>query len=125
MIGAIIGDVAEGYPAMEAGLESGDLVISIDGENINSWDKGLIKLQTSQGSEVVFEVQKKDGTVSKYSVTPLKEIDEKGNTSYKYGIATSYDKEYGFVKSLSYAFNKTISLFTLSYLSGSIKLMLL
>ena len=117
----IIGDVAEGYPAMEAGLESGDLVISIDGENINSWDKGLIKLQTSQGSEVVFEVQKKDGTVSKYSVTPLKEIDEKGNTSYKYGIATSYDKEYGFVKSLSYAFNKTISLFgsmfdTLKYL---------
>lgn len=117
----VIGSVAEGYPAIEAGLESGDLVISIDGETINSWDKGLIKLQTNKGSEVVFEVQKKDGRLVKYNVTPIKEIDENGNESYKFGIATSYDKEYGFVKSLSYAFNKTFSLFgsmfdTLKYL---------
>ena len=117
----IIGDVASGYPAMNAGLESGDLVLSIDGDTINSWDKGLIKLQTSKGKEVVFEVQKKDGRVVKYNVTPIKEVDENGNESYKFGIATSYDKEYGFVKSLSYACNKTISLFgsmfdTLKYL---------
>jgi len=47
--------------------------------------------------------------------------DENRNTSYKFGIATKYDKEYGLVKSIKYAFNKTISLFgsmfdTLKYL---------
>lgn len=117
----IIGSVASGYPAMDVGLESGDLVLSIDGETISSWDKGLIILQTNKGTEVVFEVQKKDGSVVKYNVTPIKEVDKEGNESYKFGISTSYDKEYGFVKSLSYACNKTISLFgsmfdTLKYL---------
>lgn len=117
----IIGKVTSGYPAIEAGLESGDLVLSIDGEKISNWDKGLIILQTNKGSEVVFEVQKKDGSVVKYNVTPIKEVDKEGNESYKFGIATSYDKEYGFIKSLSYACNKTISLFgsmfdTLKYL---------
>ena len=117
----IIGDVAEGYPAIEAGLEKGDLVLSIDGENISSWDKGLIKLQTNKGTEVVFKVQKASGSVVEYRVSPIEEVDDNGNTSYKFGIATSYDKEYGFIKSLKYAFNKTISLFgsmfdTLKYL---------
>lgn len=117
----IIGDVAEGYPAIEAGLEKGDLVLSIDGENISSWDKGLIKLQTNKGTEVVFKVQKASGSVVEYRVSPIEEVDDNGNTSYKFGIATSYDKEYGFIKSLKYAINKTISLFgsmfdTLKYL---------
>ena len=117
----IIGAVADDYPAKEAGLQSGDLVISINGEAINSWDTGLIKLQTTNGKMTLFEVQKSDGSVVKYEVTPVKEVDEDGNESYKFGIATSYDKEYGFFKSLSYACNKTISLFgsmfdTLKYL---------
>ena len=39
-----IGDVSTDYPAYEAGLRTGDLVLSIDGEKINNWDKALIKL---------------------------------------------------------------------------------
>ena len=51
----------------------------------------------------------------------LFQVDEKGNASYKFGIATKYDKEYGFGKSIKYAWKKTVSLFysmfyTLKYL---------
>ncbi len=115
-----IGEVVEGYPAYAAGIESGDLVLSLDGEKIKSWDKGLVKLQTNKGEDVVFEVKKESGEIVKYTVSPLK-VEEEGVVSYKFGIATRYEKEYGFGKSISYAFNRTISLFssmfdTLKYL---------
>ena len=106
-----IGDVTVDYPAYVAGIETGDLVLSINGEKISNWDKGMIILQTTDGKEVVFEVMKVDGTIVKYSITPLLEEDEEGNKSYKFGLATLNDKEYGFVNSLKYACNKTISLF--------------
>lgn len=116
-----IGEVVEGYPAYEAGLESGDLVISLDGEKIHNWDRGLIKLQLNAGETIVFEVKKANGDIKKYEVSPIKEVDEDGNESYRFGIATRYQKEYGFFKSIKYAFNRTISLFgsmfdTLKYL---------
>ena len=117
----IVGNVAEGYPAYNAGIESGDLVLSIDGTKIKSWDKGLIVLQTSNGKETTFKIKKSNGKIVEYKVTPIEDIDEEGNKSYKFGISTEYKKEYGFVKSISYAFNRTISLFgsmfdTLKYL---------
>ena len=116
-----IGDVSPEYPAYAAGIETGDLVLSIDGKKINNWDKGLVMLQTTKGDAVVFEVEKKDGSVVKYTVEPKLEKDEDGNESYKFGIATAYEKEYGFIKSLKYASNKTIALLgsmwdTLKYL---------
>ena len=105
-----IGDVSPEYPAYAAGLEKGDLVLSINGEKISNWDKGLVMLQTTDGDAVIFEVKKSDGTVTEYTVEPILVKDEEGNESYKFGIATSYEKEYGFGKSLNYACNKTISL---------------
>lgn len=105
-----IGEVSEDYPAYAAGLESGDLVLSINGEKISNWDKGLLILQTTDGEAVVFEVQKTDGSIEEYTVEPILEEDEDGNESYKFGIATAYEKEYGFVNASKYAVNKTISL---------------
>ncbi len=106
-----IGEVNANYPAALAGIEKGDLLVSIDGKKISSWDRALVKLQTTNGKEVVFEVKKANGEIKKYSVSPIKEKDSVGNESYKYGIATAYVKEYGFGKSLKYAVNKFASLF--------------
>ena len=116
-----IGDVSPDYPAYTAGLEKGDLLLSLNGTKITNWDKALVMLQTSKGNEMTFKVLKQDGSTKEYKVAPIKEKDSEGNESYKFGIATKYEKEYGFAKSLSYAWNKTISLFgsmwdTLKYL---------
>lgn len=116
-----IGDVSPDFPAYSVGLEKGDLVLSLDGKKIKNWDRGLIMLQTTDGSPVVFEVQKADGSVVEYTVLPVLVTDEDGNESYKFGISTAYEKEYGFSNSFKYACNKTISLFgsmwdTLKYL---------
>ena len=116
-----IGNVLENYPAYDAGIRKGDLVLSIDGKKIKNWDKGLIILQTSEGETITFEIKKPDGRVEKYEVTPVEDTDEEGNKVYKFGIGTSAEREKGFIKSLTYAFNRTISLFqsmfdTLKYL---------
>jgi regulator of sigma E protease len=116
-----IGEVSPEYPAYTAGIEKGDLVISLNDKKINNWDQGLIMLQTTNGEAVVFEVEKSDGRVVEYTVEPKKVTDEDGNESYKFGIATLSEKEYGFVASIKYAVNKTVSLFgsmwdTLKYL---------
>ena len=116
-----IGDVSPDYPAYTAGLEKGDLLLSLNGTKITNRDKALVMLHTSKGNEMTFKVLKQDGSTKEYKVVPIKEKDSEGNESYKFGIATKYEKEYGFTKSLSYAWNKTISLFgsmwdTLKYL---------
>ena len=106
-----IGQVVEGTAAYNAGLESGDLILELDGEKISNWDQGLIKIQTSNGNEMIFKVRKASGEVKEYAITPLLEKAEDGTESYKFGIGTYYEKEYGFVKSLSYAVRRTGSLF--------------
>ena len=116
-----VGDVSPEYPAYAAGLEKGDLILKIDGKKIKSWDSALIKLQTSKGEAVSFEVKKANGEIATYEITPTLVKDEEGNESYKFGIATDYKKERGFFKSIRYAYDKTISLFgsmfvTLKYL---------
>lgn len=121
-IGEVVSECGEIIcPAYEAGLESGDLVLSIDGKKIKSWDAGLIMLQTSDGSMMTFEVEKSDGRIEKYEITPVKQVDEDGNESYKFGIATDSTKKYGFLASVKYGFNKLMALFasmldTLKYL---------
>ena len=107
-----VGNVVENYPAYNAGIQKGDLVLSIDGKKVKNWDKGLVLLQTSEGETVTFEVKKADGTVVKYDVTPVADVDEEGNKTYKFGIGTESKRERGFVKAISYAFNRTLSLFT-------------
>ena len=117
----IIGEVVTDYPAYTSGIESGDLILKINGEKVKSWDKGLIILQTSNGEETVFEVKKANGEVKEYTVTPMEVIDDDGNSSYKYGISAYTQREYGVGKAISYAGRRTISLFgsmfdTLKYL---------
>lgn len=109
-----VGDVLEDYPAYEAGIVFGDLILEIDGEKINNWDKGLLKIQTSDGKPMNFKVKKADGSVVDYSITP-KKVTEDGTTLYKFGISTYSEKEYGFGKSLSYSFRKMGALFVSMY----------
>lgn len=115
-----ISEAKEGYPAYQEGIRNGDLLVSLDGKKIKSWDQALVKLQTTNGKTVTFGVQR-DNEVYEYEVTPLKEVATDGTVTYVYGIATAKDKEYGFGSSIKYAFKKTGSLFgsmwdTLKYL---------
>ena len=105
-----VGDVMENYPAYNSGIQKGDLLLELDGKKVNSWDRALLMIQTSDGSVMKFKVQKVDGSIVEYDITPLaEEVD--GVTSYKFGIATHVEKTYGFVNSIKYSFEKMGALF--------------
>lgn len=107
-----IADVAVFSPAYNAGITSGDLIVSVNDKKVNSWDKLSVILQTNKGEAITFGVKKSDGVIKNYELTPIEETDEDGNTRYIFGISSSGVKEYGFIKSLKYACNRTISLFS-------------
>lgn len=60
-----IGDVSEGMPAQEAGLQKGDIIVSINGEKIGSDSQKMINLTSeSKGKEMKWTLQRGDETLN-------------------------------------------------------------
>jgi regulator of sigma E protease len=91
----VIGDVASGYPAKEAGLKAGDLILSIDGVKINHWAElenvihkngGKKKLQVLRdGKELSFEVVPKYNEDAKVHLIGISRQDELVSRQYGFG----------------------------------------
>lgn len=52
-----VGNVAEGTPAEEAGLEPGDEIVAIDGEQVNYWVQ-MVNLIQAGGDEMMFTIRR-------------------------------------------------------------------
>jgi regulator of sigma E protease len=66
---AIIGDVYEGYPAYNAGLEAGDVITAIDGAAVDSWTDMTEIIQNNVDMALTFTVDR-DGEIIDLTVTP-------------------------------------------------------
>ena len=64
-----VGEVSPGLPAETAGLEKGDVVLSIDGEAVSKWDDISRIIRSSNGRELSIQV-KRDGDLFETKVTP-------------------------------------------------------
>ncbi len=107
---AIIGGVEEGYPAYDAGLQKGDLVLELNGEKVNSWDDITLALNEKEiADSYVFTVQRETGETINLEVVPKKEKIE-GETRYVFGISSSSEKEYGLAAAFKYTGNKFVSM---------------
>lgn len=97
----------KGYPAVESGLSKGDLILSLDGVDVKEQNDVLAKLGSNTGESILFRVQKKDGSVEEYSITPI--VDSK--KLYKFGLRLEGTRKRGLVTSFKYAIGTTVSLF--------------
>ena len=103
----IIGEVLENSAVAEAGIESGDQVLAINGIKTASWDKMQIALYRKNKNEAYeFVVKKKNGEEKTYNVIPKKVQNEDGSETTQFGFGLDTTVKKGFVASLSYAFNK-------------------
>jgi regulator of sigma E protease len=64
-----IGDVSPGFPAENAGLKKGDVVLSIDGEEVSKWDDLSQIIRKSKGKELLIKV-KRNGETLELKVIP-------------------------------------------------------
>ncbi|MDG5788154.1 RIP metalloprotease RseP [Evansella sp. AB-P1] len=55
---ALVGDVTDDGVAIEAGLEGGDRIISIDGQNVSTWDEMTAIIQSNPNEPLVFEIER-------------------------------------------------------------------
>lgn len=105
-----VGRLEENYPISEAGIEVGDRILSINGRKTDTWDKITIALALKHKSDIyTFEVEKEDGTIKTYEITPKIITNEDGTESKVFGFGQSEELEKGFVNALEYAFSKFAS----------------
>lgn len=109
----IVATVSEDYPAYDAGIKSGDRIISIDNQKVSSWSEVQLYIGTSKGNEMDFVIKDKEGNKKEITVKPDIVMDEEGNESYVVGIGLDNTIRRGFKESIIYACETTISLYKL------------
>jgi len=122
-----IGDVNEGSPAYMAGLKKNDLVVSIDGVDISSWEDMANAIMASKGKTLAISVLRGDTVLIK-NVTPevkkVKNIFNEDIDRYVIGITASgeiFKKDLNFFQAVSESFNQTYQITALT-IKGVVKL---
>ena len=122
-----IGEVNEGTPAYRTGLKKGDLVVSIDGVNISSWEDMAKMITTSKGNPLSISVLR-DNSVYIVDVTPepkiFKNIFNEDIERYVIGVTASGDfftEDLNVFQALSQSFIQTYQITALT-IKGVVKL---
>jgi len=101
-------DVTEGYPASEAGIVGGDVITSINGKKVTTWDKAQILLLLKYKDETyTIGIKHEDGSTDTYEIVPVTEKDEDTGIERKIlGIEMKTEVNKGFLPALKYGFQK-------------------
>ena len=105
-----IGEVIKGYPAEKAGMQNGDIIKSINGQKVTSWDKAqLLLLLKDKDGIYELEVEHPDKTIETLKIKPKVVKDEQGNESKVFGIQTKGEVKHGLLNAIKYGFEKFCS----------------
>lgn len=89
-------DIAPGSPAASAGLEAGDILVSIGGEPITSLDTARNQIYDHLGQPLTFTYQR-NGVTNEVVITPLADPGESGAVGVYMGYPT---KAYNFISAI-------------------------
>lgn len=101
----VISGVQDKGPAIEAGIQAGDLITKINGQAIDSWQQLAGKIQESPGKELNFEYVR-DGETLQSNITP-KTIEQKGQTFGQIGVLYESPVEKNPLKAVAYGAEQT------------------
>lgn len=91
---AKIGDLSPGFPAAQAGLRRGDVILSVNGASVVTWDDLSNKIRSSGGETLLIKVKRKEEHLA-FRINPKmsKERTDQGEkTVYLIGISAPYDE---------------------------------
>ncbi|MDN6293087.1 MAG: RIP metalloprotease RseP [Alkalibacterium sp.] len=102
---SLIGEITEDTPAAESNLETGDRVLSIGGEDVESWNEMVMVIQENPGEELAFQMEDKSGNTYKESIVPMT-FEQDGEDIGRIGIAAYMEDSVS--AKLSYGFTNTV-----------------
>ena len=106
----VVGNVMEGYPAEAAGMQNGDLITSVNGKKVSTWDTAqLLFLLKDKDNTYEIGVKHTDGKEEVLKITPKIEKDKKGNETRLFGIQTTGTVKKGLGNAIKYGFKKFVS----------------
>lgn len=110
---AVVGSVAEGYPAARAGVEPGDRILAINQQPVGSWYEVRPLVLEAGGAELQL-LMERDGRQLELTMTP-----EKSTTGDDYIVGVSPQqqvsfKRYGLVKAIQAGYEQTLELIELT-----------
>jgi len=118
----VIGEVLEGQPAVQAGLQPGDRVVDINGNKIESWKDLVTIIHKSPGEKLTLTIHR-DNRVQQVQVVPKKDP-ESGLGMI--GIMQSWERKGLFAATAlgleqAYEFTKLIIVSLVQMITGAIK----
>ena len=102
----VIGQVMEGAPADKSGLLKGDIIKSVDGKKISSW-QSLVSEIYPRPNEAVELKYLRDGRENTINLTTSFQMNFKGDTLGQIGIRQEY-RSSTFTESISIASQRTV-----------------
>ncbi len=76
-ISPIVGEVTSDGPAAIAGIENGDIITSVNGNDVETWEDAVAYIQPSAGEELSITVDRQGEALS-FTVTPIESEDGVG-----------------------------------------------
>ena len=106
----VIGQVSDQSSAQEAGLQTSDKIISIDGVDIHSWDEMTSIVRSSADKTLSMTIQR-NGDTKNVSITPKSVEGQNGSKIGQLGVTRTLDNS--ILSILGYGFTQTISVIVL------------
>lgn len=106
----VIGQVSDQSAAQEAGLQTSDKIISIDGVDIHSWDDMTSIVRSSADKTLSVTIQR-NGDTKNVSITPKSVEGQNGSKIGQLGVTRTLDNS--ILSILGYGFTQTISVIVL------------
>lgn len=102
----VIGQVSNQSAAQEAGLQTSDKIISIDGVDIHSWDEMTSIVRSSADKTLSVTIQR-NGDTKNVSITPKSVEGQNGSKIGQLGVTRTLDNS--ILSILGYGFTQTIT----------------
>lgn len=101
-------EVSQGSPAEAAGLQAGDEIVAVNGEEVIYWNEFVSRIQGSKNEEINLTVARGDRRVETSLTVP-----KEGAIGVRLDVSDlEVTKEYGFFEAIPAGFNRSIKVLT-------------
>lgn len=102
-----VGEVLEDGPSYTAGLRENDLILSVDGKKVNSFDDVLLETRFAKAKESFVFTISRNGKEIDIKISPEYKKTEDGESIPNFGFYASAKKDDSFLGAVKYGFSAT------------------